>query len=86
MLPISAPITAAPGGGAGVLTAGAGPQTVDQSVNVQGGISVAVNADRLEADSAQMLSDEIVAQLQARLGALRSEQDFRVGARPAAPA
>jgi hypothetical protein len=64
----------------------AGAQAVDQSVNVQGGINVAVNADRLEADSAQILSDEIVAQLQARLGALRSEQDFRVGGRPSAAA
>jgi hypothetical protein len=69
-----------------MLAAAAGPHTVDQSVNVEGGISVSVNADRLEADSAQILSDEIVAQLQARLGALRSEQDFRVGARPAAVA
>jgi hypothetical protein len=63
----------------------AGPQ-VDASVNVAGGISVAINADKLEADAAQLLSDQIIAQLQARLGALRSEQDFRLGARPAAAA
>jgi hypothetical protein len=61
----------------------AGAQAVDASVNVAGGISVAINAERLEADAAELLSDQIIAQLQARLGALRSEQDFRLGARPA---
>jgi hypothetical protein len=60
----------------------AGP--VDQSVHVEGGITVNVNAERLEADSAALLSDDIIAQLQQRLGALRSEQDFRTGARPSA--
>jgi hypothetical protein len=54
---------------------------IDASVNVQGGITVNINAERLEADAAQLLSDEIIAQLQARLGALRSEQDFRTGVR-----
>lgn len=62
-----------------------GPQAVDQSVNVQGGITVNINADRLEANSAQILSDEIVRALQERLGALRSEQDFRTGVRSSAP-
>ncbi len=62
-----------------------GPQAIDQSVNVQGGITVNINADRLEANSAQILSDEIVRALQERLGSLRSEQDFRVGVRSSAP-
>lgn len=44
-----------------------------------------INADRLEANSAQMLSDEIVRALQERLGTLRSEQDFRTGVRSSAP-
>jgi hypothetical protein len=64
--------------------AAAGP--IDASVNVQGGITVNINAERLEVDAAQLLSDEIIAQLQARLGALRSEQDFRTGVRAPAPA
>ena len=68
------------------LAAPSGPQAVDQSVNVQGGITVNINADRLEANSAQILSDEIVRALQERLGALRSEQDFRTGVRSSAPA
>jgi hypothetical protein len=61
----------------------AGATTVDQSVDA-GGITVNVSAERLEADSASLLSDDIVAQLQRRLGSLRSEQDFREGARPTA--
>ena len=73
----------APGGALAAAPPGA-PETVDQSVNVTGGINVAVNADRLEADSAALLSDNIVAQLQQRLGTLRAQQDFRVGARPTA--
>lgn len=67
-----------PGGGA----AGG----VDQSVNVEGGINVAVNADRLEANAGQMLSEEIIRGIQDRLGALRSEQGFRTGDRAQAPA
>jgi hypothetical protein len=69
---------------AGAMPAAAVPQEVDQSVNVEGGITVNVNAERLEADAAELLSDRIIAQLQARLGALRAEQDFRLGARPEA--
>jgi hypothetical protein len=75
--------SAAPPGGLG------GPSSigrVDQSVNVQGGIAVHIAADRLEADSAQLLSDQLIQKLQERLGALRSEQDFRGGVRAAAPA
>ena len=81
---------AAPGlptaGMAGLAPSAAGPQSVDQSVKVDGGINVNISAERLEADSARLLSDDIVQQLQRRLASLRSEQDFRVGARPAAPA
>jgi hypothetical protein len=70
-----------PGGALAAAPVG-GPTTVDQSVDA-GGINVSITADRLEADSAQLLTDDIVAQLQARLGALRSTQDFQAGARPA---
>jgi hypothetical protein len=62
----------------------AGP--VDTSVTVNGGITVNINAERLEADAAQLLSDELISAIQARLGALRAEQDFRTGVRPTAPA
>ncbi|MDH6464725.1 large-conductance mechanosensitive channel, partial [Micromonospora sp. A200] len=71
----------APGGALAAAPVG-GATTVDQTVNA-GGINVSISADRLEADSAQLLTDDIVAQLQARLGALRSTQDFQAGARPA---
>jgi hypothetical protein len=89
--PPAAPASpAAPAGGLGALGPGGalaaapvgGPTTVDQTVNA-GGINVAINADRLEANSAQLLTDDIVAQLQSKLGALRSTQDFQAGARPA---
>jgi hypothetical protein len=71
----------APGGALAAAPA-AGTTTVDQTVNA-GGITVSISAERLEADSAQLLTDDIVAQLQSRLGALRSTQDFQAGARPA---
>ena len=71
----------APGGALAAAPVG-GATSVDQTVNA-GGISISITADRLEADSAQLLTDDIVAQLQARLGALRSTQDFQAGARPA---
>ncbi|MFG3257558.1 hypothetical protein [Streptomyces sp. NPDC048172] len=93
--PAAAPTApAAPAGPSALPAAGARPElptgaaaaapagAVDQSVHVEGGITVNVNAERLEADSAALLSDDIIAQLQQRLGALRSEQDFRTGARP----
>jgi hypothetical protein len=71
-------------GASGALAAApvGGPTTVDQTVNA-GGINITITADRLEADSAKLLTDDIVAQLQARLGALRATQDFQAGARPA---
>jgi hypothetical protein len=71
-----------PPGGAAVAPAGA----ADQSVRIEGGITVNINAERLEADAAQFLSDEIVRKLQERLAALRSEQEFRTGARVGVPA
>ena len=74
---------ALPEGGAlptgGALPAAAGGP--DQSIHVEGGIHVTITADRLEADSAQMLTDEMVRQLQERLDALRSERDRRLGVR-----
>ncbi|GLZ78610.1 hypothetical protein Afil01_34170 [Actinorhabdospora filicis] len=70
-------------GGALAAAPAAGATSVDQTVNA-GGINIAINAERLEADSASLLTDDIIAQLQARLGALRSTQDFQAGGRPAA--
>jgi len=76
----------APGGPLPMGLPAAAPAPVDQSVNVQGGITINISAERLEADSARLLSDEIVQRLQERLGALRSEQEFRNGVRAPAPA
>lgn len=91
----AAPPTALPAPGAGPLpirpalpegiapAAAGGP--VDQSVHVEGGITINIDAERLEADSAQLLSDEIIRRIQERLSALRAEQEFRTGTRvPAA--
>lgn len=61
-------------------------QPVDQSVNIQGGITVNVSAERMDSAAVPQVTDEIVRQLQARLSALRTEQNFRMGARSAAPA
>jgi hypothetical protein len=84
-LPSAAPAAGIPDVSlAAAFPSAAGGAQVDQSVNVAGGISVSVNAERLEADSAQLLTDDIIQQLQARLGSLRAEQDFRTGARPEA--
>jgi hypothetical protein len=69
---------AVPGGAAGAAAA----RGADQSIRVEGGINVTINAERLEADSARLLTDEFIAKVQARLGELRATQDFRVGARP----
>jgi hypothetical protein len=77
---LQSPLSAA--GLAGPASAG----HVDQSVNVQGGIAVNISAEKLQADSAQMLSDQVIQKLQEKLGALRSEQDFRSGIRSPAPA
>jgi hypothetical protein len=86
----AAPPPGAPGGAGPDLTAlastGGAGGPVDQSVNLQGGISVTINADKLEADSATLLSDQIIQQIQAKLGSLRSEQGFRTGDRTEATA
>src|SRR5262249_28477013 len=47
---------------------------VDQSVNINGGITVTINAQHLDGTSAGMLSDEIVRQLQEKLMGLHAEQ------------
>jgi hypothetical protein len=70
-----------------VPLAGAGAVTrADHSVHVEGGIHVTINAERLEADSAKLLTDEMVRRLQERLDALRMERERRLGTRAAAPA
>lgn len=68
---------------AGALGAGAGP---DQSVHVEGGIHVTINAEGLDGGSARMLTDDMVRQIQERLDSLRSERDRRVGVRTAVAA
>jgi hypothetical protein len=86
------PALGAPPAAAGILPGrpglpeGAAATGVDQSVRVEGGITVNINAERLEADAARLLSDEIVRRLKERLDALRNEQDFRTGVRAPAPA
>ena len=62
-----------------MLAAGAA-QSVDQSVTLEN-VTITINAERLEADSAQLLSDEIVHRLRERLDMLRTEQAFRTGTR-----
>jgi hypothetical protein len=87
------PALGAPAAPAGVLAgrpglpegAAAAAGEVDRSVRIEGGITVNINAERLEADAARLLSDEIVQRLKERLDALRNEQDFRAGVRSPAP-
>jgi hypothetical protein len=70
-----------------VPLAGAGAvAAADQSVHVEGGIHITITAERLEADSAKLLTDEMVRRLQERLDALRMERERRLGTRAAAPA
>jgi hypothetical protein len=59
---------------------------VDQSVNINGGITVTINAQHLDGTSAGMLSDEIVRQLQEKLIGLHTEQQFQTGTRAPASA
>ncbi|KAM3090249.1 hypothetical protein ACKFKG_30120 [Phormidesmis sp. 146-35] len=73
-LPEGMPLAASTGGGGG-----------DQSITLEN-VTININAERLEADAAQLLSDEIVNRLRERLDALRTERDFRTGVRSAAPA
>lgn len=58
--------------------AGGGPVTVHL-----GGVTVNIDAERLEANASQILSDDIVRALSERLGSLLAEQNFRMGTRPA---
>ena len=70
-----------------VPLAGAGAVArADHSVHVEGGIHITITAERLEADSAKLLTDEMVRRLQERLDALRMERERRLGTRAAAPA
>jgi hypothetical protein len=78
--PAAAPAPA-PALGAGAVAGGP-----DQSVHVEGGIHVTINAEGLDAGSARMLTDDMVRQIQERLDSLRSERDRRVGVRTAAAA
>lgn len=57
------------------------PASVDQSVNVNGGINLTINADKLEADASKILTDKFISMVQAKLRELRSDQDFRTGVR-----
>ena len=62
-------------GPAGALAATPG----GAGVTVQGGITVNINADKLEADASRMLSDEIVQALSTRLQALQGDANRRLG-------
>jgi hypothetical protein len=68
-------------GGPGVPAPAAGAPTAGGGgVTVQGGITVTINADKLEANAAQMLSDEIVRALNEKLQALQGDANRRMGA------
>ena len=71
--------------GDSLLTASPTPTSgsVDQSLHL-GGINITINADRLDGDSANILSDEIVQQLRAKLANLQTEENFRTGVRSSA--
>ena len=78
-LPTAPGLPGAPAAPLVPAAAGAAP-TGGAGVTVQGGITVTINADRLEANAAQMLSDEIVRGLSERLSALQGDANRRVGA------
>lgn len=65
----------------GAAPGAAGP--VDASLHI-GAITVNLNAEKLEADSAKLLTDEVVRQLESKLEVLARQRDFRTGNRPAA--
>jgi hypothetical protein len=69
-----------------VPLAGAAAVAADHSVHVEGGIHITITAERLEADSAKLLTDDMVRRLQERLDALRTERERRLGTRALAPA
>jgi len=73
------------GASAAVPVGAAAPtgQQVDQSIHL-GGISITINTERLEADAAEMLTDEIAQQLQEKMAALDRRQAFGRGELPAA--
>ncbi|MGH2933880.1 MAG: hypothetical protein ACRDL2_05115 [Gaiellaceae bacterium] len=56
------------------------PTTGGAGVTIQGGITVNINADKLEADASRILSDEIVQALSTRLQALQGDANRRLGA------
>ncbi|MCB0185668.1 MAG: hypothetical protein KDE31_15475, partial [Caldilineaceae bacterium] len=59
-----------------VVAAGGGGQTIDV-----GGVTISINAQSVDRNSVDLLSDEIVAKLQERLAVLSGDQQFRSGAR-----
>jgi len=65
---LAAPAGVGAVGAGGALAAApvGGPTTVDQTVNA-GGINITITADRLEADSVKLLSEDFVAKMQAAL-------------------
>jgi hypothetical protein len=86
------PALGAPAAPAGILAGrpglpegAAAAAGVDQSVRVEGGITVNISAERLDPDIAPLLADDFVRRLKERLDALRSEQEFRTGVRSPAP-
>ena len=70
------PALAGPPGGAGALPPAGG----GGGVTIQGGITVNINADKLEADASKILSDEIVQALNTKLQALQGDANRRLGA------
>ncbi len=71
-------------GGAGLVAGGGGAGAAggaDQSVHIEGGIHVNVQADSVDRDAVGPLSDEIVSRIQERLANLRTTQRFRTGVR-----
>ncbi len=82
-----------PPGAPGVPAAFAGPPGAAAAmppaaggggVTIQGGITVTINADKLEADASKILSDEIVQALNTKLQALQGDANRRLGAAAAA--
>jgi hypothetical protein len=65
----------------GAVPAAAGP--TDSSLHI-GVITINLNAEKLEADSSKLLTDELVRQLEAKLEVLARQRDFRTGTRAAA--
>lgn len=60
--------------------AAAPPAAGGAGVTIQGGITVNINADKLEADASKILSDEIVQALNTKLQALQGDANRRLGA------